>query len=205
MFKCKPPGGKRGTEWKAAISPGEGIWEACLDVVAEGQTIAGRREWSEVVWEGKKLSTGAIAKSLGREPSLGMGRRVLKFTLRRTDDERAYIHFAIQGNFLHTPLRTHLPFPQVFPFQVLSSPCTILVQVKKVSSLWQTHPCSYKVWPADGAFVGIGKAMANDWILNFFGAFRRAFSCKTALSTPPTSQEPQLMDSLDTSTSFMNL
>lgn len=42
MSKGRPVGSR--TEWKAAISPGRGIWEDCLEEVAEGQTTSGRRE-----------------------------------------------------------------------------------------------------------------------------------------------------------------
>ena len=95
----------------------------------------------------EKLSICARARSLIREPELGMGRRVLKPTPRRTDGEAALIHFAAQVNLLYPLNLICLPHESSQSMQAFSNLCRTLVQMRKIHAL----PCRHTVWPADGA------------------------------------------------------
>ena len=94
--------------------------------------IAWRRGWSGVVWEGRSIS--ARAKSLSREPKLGMGRRVLK-PHNKENWRWSSFHLLCYATEFPLPSGSHLPSMRVLPMKAFSNQYRTLVQNRKNTGL----------------------------------------------------------------------
>lgn len=75
------------------------VWWRNLGKLSGGCGRGADNSWKKRKVKSGPLSIGAGTKSLGRKPSVGMRRRVLKSTPRRTGDEAAYVHFGVEVSF----------------------------------------------------------------------------------------------------------
>lgn len=131
------------------------VWWGNMGNLSGGGSGGADNSWKKRKVKSGPLSIGAGAKSLGREPSVGM-RRVLKSTSRRTGDEPAYVHFGAQVPFAPG---SHLHFSQVLPF---ASPCRTLVQVRVKWFISADPPLQEQSVASRWRLFELKKNMAND-------------------------------------------